>query len=63
MNDFTRFELAEFVELEGKYTKTLYRLLKQYRQKGLMMMDWQKFKEIMDIPKAFLTKDAHHLKT
>src|SRR5574344_1933525 len=28
---FTRFELAEFVNLSGSYAKTLYRLLKQYR--------------------------------
>ncbi len=52
MNNFTRFELAEFVELEGKYTKTLYRLLKQYRTSGYMLMKWDKFVEIMDIPKT-----------
>lgn len=53
MNNFTRFELAEFVALEGKYTKTLYRLLKQFRTNGFMVMKWDKFTEIMDIPKNY----------
>ena len=48
--NFTRFELAEFIALSGKYTKTLYRLLKQYRQTGYMQMEWSEFKRILDIP-------------
>lgn len=48
--NFTRFELAEFIALSGKYTKTLYRLLKQYRQTGYMRMEWEEFKRILDIP-------------
>lgn len=51
--DFTSFELAEFIALSGKYTKTLYRLLKQYRQTGYMRMEWGKFKEIMNIPEDY----------
>ena len=51
--NFTRFELAEFVSLSGKYTKTLYRLLKQYRHTGNMRMGWQEFLHIMDIPKDY----------
>ena len=48
--NFTRFELAEFIALSGKYTKTLYRLLKQYRQTGTRLFKWDEFLEIMDIP-------------
>lgn len=47
---FTRFELAEFISLSSKYAKTLYRLLKQYRNTGFMRMEWQEFVRIMDIP-------------
>lgn len=47
--NFTRFELAEFMALSGKYTKTLYRLLKQYRNTGYMRMEWGEFMQIMDI--------------
>lgn len=50
---FTRFELAEFISLNGKYTKTLYRLLKQYRSTGHLKMNWQEFTQIMDIPKDY----------
>lgn len=48
--NFTRFELAEFIALSGKYTKTLYRLLKQYRQTGWVQWDFNEFKHILDIP-------------
>lgn len=47
---FTRFELAEFISLSSKYAKTLYRLLKQYRNTGFMRMEWEEFMRIMDIP-------------
>ena len=53
---FTVFELAEFISISGKYTKTLYRLLKQYRQTGKMATyakDWNGFLEVMDIPKDY----------
>lgn len=54
---FTRFELAEFIALRSKYSKTLYRLLKQYRQTGYFKMDWQQFKDMMQIPKGLQTCD------
>ena len=57
MSNFTRFELAEFVNLSGKYTKTIYRLLKQYRSTGIFRIDFEKFKEILDIPKSYETRD------
>ncbi|MBD5164220.1 replication initiation protein [Helicobacter sp.] len=51
--NFTRFELAEFISLSGKYTKTLYRLLKQYRQTGWVQWDFKEFKDILDIPSDY----------
>lgn len=51
LSNFTRFELAEFIALSGKYTKTLYRQLKQFRQTGNRLFAWDEFLEIMDIPK------------
>ncbi|MEL1086075.1 replication initiation protein, partial [Campylobacter jejuni] len=50
---FTAFELAEFAELSGKYTKTLYRLLKQYRTTGKAYFEWEEFCRIMDIPENY----------
>lgn len=54
---FTRFELAEFIAISGKYTKTLYRLLKQYRQTGKRIFEWQEFAELMDIPADYRQTD------
>ncbi|ENU2796653.1 replication initiation protein [Campylobacter jejuni] len=51
--NFTAFELAEFIALSGKYTKTLYRLLKQYRTTGKAYFEWEEFKRIMDIPENY----------
>lgn len=47
---FTAFELAEFNRLKSRYSQTLYRLLKQFKNTGFLKMEWEKFKEIMDIP-------------
>lgn len=59
--NFTRFELAEFVGLGSKYTKNLYRLLKQFRNSGkctIYQHRWQDFCEFMGIPKDYL---PHHI--
>ncbi|EMB5528151.1 replication initiation protein [Campylobacter coli] len=50
---FTAFELAEFAELSGKYTKTLYRLLKQFRTTGKAYFEWEEFCRIMKIPENY----------
>ncbi|MPB26745.1 replication initiation protein [Campylobacter coli] len=57
--NFTRFELAEFIALSGKYTKTLYRLLKQYRNTGYLRMEWDEFARIMDIPADYRQIDIN----
>lgn len=51
--NFTGFKLEEFIALNGKYTKTLYRLLKQYRITGKAYFEWEEFKRIMDIPEDY----------
>lgn len=55
--NFTRFELAEFIAISGKYTKTLYRLLKQYRNTGYLKMEWDEFARVMDIPADYRQTD------
>ncbi len=55
--NFTAFELSEFIALSGKYTKTLYRLLKQYRTTGKAYFEWEEFCRIMDIPEKFAMCD------
>lgn len=48
--NFTSFELASFLTLNSKYSKTLFRLLKQYKTTGKACFEWAKFKELMGIP-------------
>lgn len=50
--NFTRFELAEFVTLKGKYQKTLYRLLKQFKSTGELFICLDDFRARMGIPDA-----------
>ena len=52
-SDFTRFELAEFVELKSTYSKNLYRLLKQYRRTGFYKISIDEFKYLLDIPESY----------
>ena len=54
--NFTRFELSEFVRLESKYAKNLYRLLKQYRKSGVYKVEAGKFRELMDCPESYSNK-------
>ena len=51
--NFTRFELQEFTTLKGSYSKSLYRLLKQYRHTGYMEISISDFRFKLDIPKSF----------
>ncbi len=55
--EFTQFELREFISLKGRYTKQLYRQLKQWRQVGTYSALWDEFKEVMDIPSTYPTKE------
>ena len=41
---FTRFELREFCSLNNKYTKNLYRLLKQYQATGKCVVKYARLK-------------------
>ena len=50
---FTRFELQEFVSLDSKYAKTLYRLLKQYRTTGIYITALEEFKRLIVVPKSY----------
>lgn len=54
--NFTRFELQEFVSLDSKYAKTLYRLLKQYRTTGLYIIALEEFKRLISAPKSYSNK-------
>ena len=54
--NFTRFELSEFVELDSKYTKSLYRLLKQFKSTGKYETSLENFRNRMDCPESYTNK-------
>ena len=51
--NWTQFMLDEFTEIKSTYSKTLFRLLKQWRTKGVREFDVDEFKNLMDIPKSY----------
>lgn len=52
-NNFTRFELSEFVSLESKYAKRLYKLLKQYRTQGIYYTSKSDFYRDLNVPDTY----------
>ena len=56
IKNFTRFDLNDFVHLDSKYSKNLYRLLKQYRITGRYEVSLEEFHSKMDVPEAYTSK-------
>lgn len=61
---WTRYRLQEFNNLNSTYAKTIYRLCKQYRTQGGHTYDVDEFRRLLDIPKTYKTNniDARILK-
>lgn len=57
VRNFTRFELKDFICLQSKYSKTLFRLLKQFKSTGTLDIGLNDFITKMDIPKSYRIKD------
>lgn len=60
VNDFegyTSLELKRFVRIESKYTKTLYRKLRQFRSTGEYIVSADRFREEFLIPKSYKQSD------
>lgn len=55
--NFTRLELNEFIRLKSKYSKNLYRLLKQYRKSGVYRIAVDLFRERMGCPLSYSNKE------
>lgn len=57
-SNFTIWNLDEFVELPGIYTKQIYRLLKQWRRVGHVTYKWNDFRVLLDVPESYKTVDV-----
>ena len=51
--NFTKFELEEFTTLNSSYSKSAYRLLKQFRQSGYYIVQIDEFRRLLDIPESY----------
>lgn len=51
--NFTRFELEEFAGLDSKYSKTLYRLLKQFRTTGSYHAEISELRALLGCPESY----------
>ena len=57
MKGYTTFELQEFVGLQSKYAKNLYRILKQWRTKGEFVFNSiDEFRNKMDVPESYANR-------
>ena len=55
--NFTVFELQEFIRLEGRYSKNLYKLLKQYRSTGEYKVEAGELRRLLDCPEGYPNKE------
>lgn len=52
-SEFTQFELQEFTSLSSSYSKTMYRLLKQFKSTGFYTVKTDEFRDLLDIPNSY----------
>lgn len=53
LEQWTQYSLEEFIKLKSTYSKTIFRLLKQFRTTGYLKLTIQEFREQLDIPKSY----------
>ncbi|XIP42106.1 RepB family plasmid replication initiator protein (plasmid) [Enterococcus faecium] len=59
LDEWVRYSLQQFNELQSGYAKTMFRLLKQYRTKGFVYFSKEDFHELLDIPKSYWNNQAN----
>lgn len=59
LDSWVRYSLQQFNELQSSYSKTMFRLLKQFRTKGYVYFSKEDFFELLDIPKTYWNKQAN----
>lgn len=57
LGKWTAFELREFTEINSTYSKTIFRLLKQWRTKGKREFRIDEFRNLLSIPDSY--KNSH----
>jgi len=53
LDEWVRYSLKQFTELQSSYSKTMFRLLKQFRTTGYAYFSKEDLFELLDIPKYY----------
>ena len=56
LSSYTQFELSQFTDLKSKYSKTLYKKLRQFKATGLYRASVEEFRHIMCVPEQYQNK-------
>ncbi|MGX7015163.1 replication initiation protein [Vagococcus silagei] len=59
LDEWVRYSLKQFNELQSSYSKTMFRLLKQFRTTGYAYFSKDEFIELLDIPKSYRESDIN----
>ena len=53
LDEWVRYSLKQFTDLQSSYSKTMFRLLKQFRTTGYAYFSKEDFFELLDVPKSY----------
>ncbi len=59
IRNFTKFELKELTNLKSSYSKTMFRLLKQYKHTGYLKLSMEDFRTRLDVSKPYQMCDIN----
>lgn len=57
LDEWVRYSLQQFNDLTSSYSKTMFRLLKQFRTTGYAYFSKEDFNELLDVPKSYRESD------
>ncbi|MDJ1089979.1 replication initiation protein [Macrococcoides caseolyticum] len=53
LEQWTQYSLEDFIKLKSTYSKTVFRLLKQFRTTGYLKLSIEEFKEQLNVPASY----------
>lgn len=59
LDEWVRYSLQQFNRLQSSYSKTMFRLLKQFRTTGYVYFSKEDLHELLDIPKSYRQSDIN----
>lgn len=57
LNNYTKFDLIDFVSLKSIYSKNIFKILKQWENKKEKEFSMVEFKELLSVPKSYKLSD------